>query len=185
MENEATTKTPIPTISGCRNFALCILIFALSNPLSVCLFAPLCLSGQDSRSTLVEAPLQIDLFFAKQSQFSQRQNQRNPLCRKGLPKQTTPGHSKKTKPIEPNQTQFQNGQYKHKYGKNKGLCQRTTNNEQQRSFKTNPIKPNPGPKLELCSTLSEVEGPIKPNSPGHLYFISRLYCSEAIISNVQ
>jgi len=38
---------------------------------------------------------------------------------------------------------------------------------------TNPIKPNPSPKLELCSTLSEacpehrrrIEGPINPNSP--------------------
>jgi hypothetical protein len=30
MENEATTKTPIPTRSGFRNFALCTLIFALS-----------------------------------------------------------------------------------------------------------------------------------------------------------
>jgi hypothetical protein len=26
-------------------------------------------------------------------------------------------------------------------------------------------KPNSSPKLELCSTLSEVEGPIKANSP--------------------
>jgi len=74
-------------------------------PLSVRLFVPLCLSGQDLRSTLVETPLQIGLFFAKQSQ-----------C--------------------------QNGQYKHKYGKNKGLCQRTTNNEQRTPFKTNPIKAN-------------------------------------------
>jgi hypothetical protein len=48
MENEATTKTPIPTTSGFRNFALCTLIFALPNSLSVCLFVPLCLSGQDS-----------------------------------------------------------------------------------------------------------------------------------------
>ena len=55
--------------------------------------------------TLVETPLQISLFFAKQSQF-------------------------------------QNGQYKHKYSKNKGLCQKTTNNEQRTRFKTNPIKPN-------------------------------------------
>ena len=63
------------------------------------------------------------------------------------------------------QTQFQNGQYKHKYSTNKGLCQRTTNNEHQTLPKTNPIKPNSSPKLELCSTLSEVERPIKPNSP--------------------
>src|SRR4030042_928905 len=57
------------------------------------------------RSTLVETPLQIALFSAKQSQF-------------------------------------QNRQYKHKYSKNKGLCQRTTNNEHQTLPKTNPIKPN-------------------------------------------
>jgi hypothetical protein len=65
------------------------------------------LSGQDPRSTLVEPPLQISLFFAKQ-------------------------------------TQFQNGQYKHKHGKNKGLCQRTANNQQRMLSKTNPIKPSPG-----------------------------------------
>ena len=40
------------------------------------------------------------------------------------------------------QTQFQNGQNDHKYSKHKGLCQRTTNNEQQTLFKTNPIKAN-------------------------------------------
>jgi hypothetical protein len=78
---------------------------SLRFPLSVCLFVPLCLSALYPRSTLVETPLQISLFFAKQ-------------------------------------TQFQNGQYKHKYSKNKGLCQRTTNNEQRTLPKTNPIKPN-------------------------------------------
>jgi hypothetical protein len=67
------------------------------------------------------------LFFAKQTQFPQQQERRNLFCRKGLPKQTTPAHSKKTNPIEPKQTQFQNGQYKHKYTNSKGLCQRTTN----------------------------------------------------------
>ncbi len=36
-------------------------------------------------------------------------------------------------------------------------------NGPQPTRKTNPNKPNPCPKLELCSTLSEVEGPIKPN----------------------
>src|SRR4030042_3869606 len=104
MENEATTKTPIPMRSGFHNFGICTLIFALPNPLSLCLFVPLCLSGQDPRSTLVERPLQIALFYAKQ-------------------------------------TQFQNGQYRHKYSKNKGLCQRTTNNEPRTLSKTNPIKP--------------------------------------------
>jgi hypothetical protein len=52
-------------------------------------------------STLVETPLQIHLFFAKQSQ-----------C--------------------------QNGQYKHKYSNHKGLCLRTTNNEQRTLPKTKP-----------------------------------------------
>jgi len=40
------------------------------------------------------------------------------------------------------QSQCQNGQYKHKYSKNKGLCQRTTNNQQRTLLKTNPIKAN-------------------------------------------
>jgi len=96
MENEATTKTPIPTRPGFHNFALCTLVFAFSTSLP---------------STFVETPLQISLFFAKQSQF-------------------------------------QNGQYKHKYSNHKGLCQRTTNNEQRTLSKTNPIKPNfPAPLL--------------------------------------
>jgi len=47
MENEATTKTPIPTRSGFRNFAVCTLIFAFS------ITRP---------STVVETPLQISLF---------------------------------------------------------------------------------------------------------------------------
>ena len=40
------------------------------------------------------------------------------------------------------QSQFQNGQYKHKYSKDKGLCQKTTNNEQRTLLKTKPIKAN-------------------------------------------
>ena len=90
MENEATTKTPMPARPGFRNFALCTLIFAF-------LISP--------PSTLVETPLQIALFFAKQ-------------------------------------TQFQNRQDGHKYRNDKGLCQRTTNNEQRTLSKTNPIKAN-------------------------------------------
>jgi len=127
MENKATTKTPIPTRSGFRNFALCTLIFAFS------ISRP---------STLVEPPLQIALFFAKRTQFSQRQNQCNSLCRKGLPKKTTPGHSKKTNPIEPKRTQCQNRQNEDKLRNSKGLCKSTTNNEQRALFKTNPILPH-------------------------------------------
>jgi len=124
-------------------------------------------------------PRNHDLYYAKQSQFPKRQNQRNLLCRKGLRKQTTPARFEKTNPIKPNstapllrreriqnlgakrisrfigpaskienpvsriqyressienpvsriqlhyakQTQFQNGQYDHKYSNTKGLCQ--------------------------------------------------------------
>jgi hypothetical protein len=39
--------------------------------------------------------------------------------------------------------------------------QRTMNNERY------PKQTQTNPKLELCSTLSEVEGPIEPNSPAH------------------
>jgi len=53
MQNEATTKTPIPARPGFRNFAISTLIFAFSISLP---------------STLVETPLQISLFFTKQSQ---------------------------------------------------------------------------------------------------------------------
>jgi len=73
MENEATTKPPIPATSGFRNFALCTLIFAFSTYLSchefiateppflsmdyfsvfsafsvAISFVPLCLSGHES-----------------------------------------------------------------------------------------------------------------------------------------
>jgi hypothetical protein len=73
MENEPTTKTPIPATSGFRNFALCTLIFAFSTYLSchefiateppflsmdyfsvfsafsvAISFVPLCLSGHES-----------------------------------------------------------------------------------------------------------------------------------------
>jgi hypothetical protein len=119
-QNMADTKIKPQHHPAGRSFKL---------PLSVRLFlslgdVPLCphkgpwgLSGQDPRSTLVETPLQISLFFAKQ-------------------------------------TQFQNGQYEHKYSKNKRLCQRTTNNEQRTLSKTNPIKPNFKRRTSLPSILS-------------------------------
>ena len=123
MESESTTKTPIPTRSGFRNFPLCTLVFAFSI---------------SQRSTLVETPLQIALFFAKQTQFFQGQTQRNSLCRKGLPEQTTPGPFEKTNPIEPKRTQFIQTQNEHKHSNNKGLCQRTTNNEQRTIIQNEP-----------------------------------------------
>ena len=49
-------------------------------------------------------------------------------------------------PFYAKQTQFQNGQYKHKYSKNKGLSQRTTNNEQRTLSKTKPIQTQSQPK---------------------------------------
>jgi len=56
------------------------------------------------------------------------------------------------------QSQCQNGQYKHKSSKNKGLCQQATNNEHQTPFRTKPIKPN----------LVAAEPRAKPDSPAPL-----------------
>ena len=69
MQNEATTKPLIPTRSGFHSLALYTSVFAFSISLP---------------STLVETPLQIALFFAKQTQFPQGHTQRNSLYRKGL-----------------------------------------------------------------------------------------------------
>jgi len=128
MENEATTKTPIPTRSGFHNSAFCTSLHP--DPLGLTFAFSI-----RRRSTLVETPLQIAPFYAKQ-------------------------------------TQFQNGQYKHKYGKNKGLCQRTTNNEQRTLFKTNPIKPNspapaqiPIPIFRPKITTPRASPPAEPPPP--------------------
>ena len=88
MENEATTKTPIPTRSGFPLLAsvscllssvFCLLssVFCLPSPVS-CLLSPVsCLIRPSCPaclpSTLVETPLQIGLF---------SQNKPNPLNRK-------------------------------------------------------------------------------------------------------
>jgi len=90
MENEPTTKTPIPARSGFRNFALCTLIFAFSISLP---------------STLVETPLQISLFYAKQTQCQNRQNQHKYSNTKGLCQSTTNNEQRtlfKTNPLKPN-----------------------------------------------------------------------------------
>jgi hypothetical protein len=126
MENKTTTKTPIPTTSGFLNFAFCTLIFAFSTYLSchefiateppflsmdyfsvfsafsvAVSFVPLCLGGQDPRSTLVEPPLQIALFYAKQTQFLQRQNQHNLFSPKGLHQYSAPPRPKKQSQSNP------------------------------------------------------------------------------------
>jgi len=110
-------------------------------------------------STLVETPLQIHLFFAKRTQFFQGQTQHNSLCRKGLPKQTTPGHSKKTNPIEPKRTQCQNRQNEDKLRNSKGLCKSTTNNEQRTLSKTNPIQTQFAPPLGRNTRYKPIRTP--------------------------
>jgi len=108
MENEATTKTPIPTRSGFRNFALCTLIFAFSIrgpspwlpkpnssppprqphnlPIPCCpvYLLPCCpvplLSCSPPRPLHLSRLLyRSPCFCAKQTQFPQGQNQRNLL----------------------------------------------------------------------------------------------------------
>jgi hypothetical protein len=101
----------------------------------------------------------------------------NPIPQRPKPTQpsfpqrvTKENHHWPLKENKANQTQFQNGQYKHKYSKNKGLFQRTTNNEQRTLSKTNPIKPNSPPsrgairntqytirdtRYEPCTTAAE------------------------------
>jgi len=74
-------------------------------PLSVCLFVPLCLSGQDPRSTLVETPLQIALFFAKQTQFQNGQYKHNYSKHKGLCQSTTNNEQRTLSKNKPKQTQ--------------------------------------------------------------------------------
>jgi len=73
-----------------------------------------------------------------------------------ITKTNCPAPLEKTNPIEPKRTQFQNGQYEHKYSKKKGLCQRTTNNDQRTLSKTNPIKP----KTLTAGTKSCPERPV-------------------------
>jgi len=116
----------------------------------------------------VSSWLQVN--YAKQTQFPKPQNPHNPFYPKDLPQYSAPSNEKKQSQNKPNPTtpgehressiqhqvsspvyakksQCQNGQYKHKYSNSKGLCQRTTNNEQRTLSKTNPIKSNSGPPL--------------------------------------
>jgi len=137
MENEATTKTPIP-IHRESLFWILSPVFCPTRP-----SCPAC-----PRSTLVETPLQIALFFAKQSQF-------------------------------------QNGQYKHKYSKNKGLCQRTTNNEQPTLSKTNPIKPNSSRRSRIPPLPKPPILPrFRPNFPSAKSFL-RLRNTQYAIRNTK
>jgi len=94
MENEATTKTPIPLH---RESLSCLLspVFCPTRP-----SCPAC-----SRSTLVETPLQIHLFFAKQSQLQNGQYEHKYSKHKGLYQKTTNNDQRtpfKTNPIKPN-----------------------------------------------------------------------------------
>ena len=96
-------------------------------------------------STLVETPLQISPFSAKQSQFQNGQYKHKYSTDKDLCQQTTNNEQRtlfKTNPIKAKRTQFQNRQNEDKHRDNKGLCKSTTSNEQRTPFKTNPIEPN-------------------------------------------
>jgi hypothetical protein len=151
--------------------------------LSACPSSPAC-----RPSTLVETPLQIAPFFAKQTQFPNPQNHHNLFYPKDLPQYSAPSNEKKQSQNKPNpatpgkhressiqhqvsspvfakQTQFQNGQNKHKYSNNNGLCQQTTNNEQRTLFKTNPIKPN-SPTRKTAESVVRLNT-CSPRNHGH------------------
>jgi len=125
MENEPTTKTPIPTTSGFRNFAFCTCLHP--DPLGLIFAFSTYLSCREFIAT--EPPFLSMDYFSVSSAFSVAISFVPPwLCGQWV-------NCAK-------QSQFQNGQYRHKYSSNKALSQRTTNNEQRTLSKTNPIKPN-------------------------------------------
>jgi len=127
---------------------------ALLVPCALIFFVPLCLRGQDPRST--NHP-----FFCKTNPISKTPKPTQPL----FPQRFTPvlrsAPPPKTNPNEPN---VKVGKMNISIAAVKPYAneQRPMNNE--RYSKQTQFKPNSSPKLEPCSTLSEVEGPIKPNS---------------------
>ena len=148
MENEATTKTPIPTRSGFRNFALCTCLHP--DPLGLIFAFSTYLSCHEFIAT--EPPFLSMDYFSVFSAFSVAISFVPPwLC----------GYES----IMQNKANVKMGNINISTANTKAYAkeQRTMNNE--RHSKQSQFKPNPSPKLELCSTLSEVEGPIKPNSP--------------------
>jgi hypothetical protein len=129
MENKATTKTPIPARPGFRNFALCTLIFAFSIR---------------RRSTLVETPLQIGLFFCKTNPILLRAETMQLALPQGFMQTNGPRPTRKNKA---NQTQFVQSQNDSKPLPRKALCKSLP---PPTRGKTNPIKPNsPSPNHQL------------------------------------
>jgi len=132
----------------------------LKSPLSLYFLAPSCLSGQTPRSTLVETPLQIHLFFAKRTQFLQQQKRLNLLRSKGLRKQTAPPHSRKrtqTNPIKPN---FKMGNLTISAAQLKAYAnkQRTMNNERySKQTQSNPIS-NDQTQFQTQKQLTQLAG---------------------------
>jgi len=108
MENEATTKTPIPIH---RESLSCLL-----SPVSCLLSSVFCILS----SVFCLLPY--------------------PPILPSLPALYTCRASSTNHPLFAKQSQFQNGQYTHKYSKNKCLCQKTTNNEPRTLLKTKPIQ---------------------------------------------
>jgi hypothetical protein len=122
MENKAPTKTPIPIH---REFLFWILspVFRLLSSLFRLPYSVFCLLSPVFR-------LLSSVFCPTRPSC--------PACRPS----TNVERALQIALFFAKQSQFQNGQYKHKYSKNKGVCQRTTNDEPRTLLKTNPIKPN-------------------------------------------
>jgi len=120
MENEATTKTPIPTRPGFHNFALCTLIFAFSTYLSCHKFVA------------TEPPFLPMNYFSVFSAFSVAVSL-VPSCLGGY------------KSIMQNKANVKMGNINISIAKTKAYANESAsggNNEQRTISKTNPIKPN-------------------------------------------
>jgi len=154
-------------------------------PIPACLLSPVFCLLSSVFYLLPFVPLWLSVNYAKQTQFPQAQNQRNPVYTLSFrPKPLTGEAEESTSILSPSpkspiwpklptnhrlyyakQTQFQNGQNEHKCSNANGLCQLTTNNEQRTLFKTNPNKANFNRRNSLLC-LPDERLPRHPTGPG-------------------
>jgi len=118
---------------------LCLRVFVVTSQL--CKTNPIRKTTESPQPLL---PQRLTLIFAFTPVEKTNPNKPNPAT-PGKHRESSIQHQVSS-PVYAKQTQFQNGQYKHKYSKHKGLCQRirqrrkqSTTNVIQNKAKTNPI----------------------------------------------